>query len=86
MYVLYMVSTQPHIDGFYNHLELFNDVFVLLLNYSLRGFVTSSMGSLIEPDHQWVIGYAAIAVVGVIYTADFFLMLREVYNKLKGHY
>ena len=37
-YIIYMSNGKPHIDDFFNSLELFNEVFLLMLFYTMLGF------------------------------------------------
>ena len=86
VYLLYLVSTRPHIDENYNYLELFNETSVLMLFYGLQGFSTSSLGPLVEPINQWTFGYVSIGVICLIYVVNFALMLGVIYKKSRELY
>lgn len=69
---MYIKSTKPHIDNYFNVLDLFNESMTILTVYALIGF---SATSLLEPSHQWVLGYFAGAIITIVFLVNLTLMI-----------
>ena len=76
----------PHIENSYNYLEIYNEISVLLFYYNMLGFQTSSIGPLVAPEFQWILGFLTMGFVGLIYLVNFLLMLKEIYRKIRQSY
>ena len=72
IYVTYIVYSKPHVDSFFNILEVFNETSVMVVVYSLQGFVSSS---LIEPALQWSLGYLTIGLISTVCLVNLTLMI-----------
>ena len=81
-YLFYISIEKPHIDGFYNSLEFFNEMFLLFFFYAMLSFQASSGAPLVRPEHQFIIGYIAIGIIGVIFIVNFLFMVREIVKKI----
>ena len=85
-YVCYILESKPHIDQSYNSLEIFNEICMLLFFYALLSFQTSSIAPIVPPEYQWIIGFLTMGLVCMIYAVNFFLMLKEIYKKMRQLY
>jgi hypothetical protein len=71
-YFAYIVSTKPHIDSYFNVLDLFNESMTIITVYSLIGF---SATSLLDPNAQWILGYLTAAVITIVFLVNLTLMI-----------
>ena len=72
IYIVYIVYSKPHVDSYFNILEVFNETSVILIVYSLQGFISSS---LIEPALQWSLGYLTIGLISTVCLVNLILMI-----------
>ena len=59
---------------------------MLLFFYALLSFQTSSIAPIVPPEYQWIIGFLTMGLVCMIYAVNFFLMLKEIYKKMRQLY
>ena len=71
-YFTYIASTKPHIDSYFNVLDLFNESMTILTVYFLIGF---SATSVLDPNQQWILGYFTAAVITVVFLVNLTLMI-----------
>ena len=50
-YVNYMITVKPHKDSYHNSLEIFNEVLIFLMIFSMQSFNSSSIEPLVEAKH-----------------------------------
>lgn len=43
VYLVYIIYSAPHVDTYFNVLEIFNEISIILLVYSFKGFTPNSM-------------------------------------------
>ena len=72
----------PHIDQYFNVLDLFNETFVVLTVYTLRGF---SATSLLDPAQQWTLGYITIAFIALVFVVNFVMMFVVTTARVKKY-
>ena len=72
LYFAYVVYAKPHVDWYFNVLEVFNELSIILIVYSLQAFISSQ---LIEPSLQWPLGYFTISLIAFVCLVNLILMI-----------
>ena len=72
IYFAYIVHAKPHVDWYFNVLEVFNELSIILIVYSLKAFISSQ---LIDPSLQWPLGYFTISLIGFVCLVNLILMI-----------
>ena len=86
IYFAYITEFRPHIEHVFNNIELFNELLLVLIIYSMTGFTVSDGPSLIDVNQLWSIGYFSIALIILVYVINFVFMIWVHFTKVKTHY
>ena len=78
--VSYVINSYPHVDPLHNDLEIFNEMLIIMLTYSMFGFIEES---LLTRSQQWVLGLYASALIISILAVNFFVILRQAFIQAK---
>ena len=75
-----MTLVKPHTEVIHNALEYFNELSVLMMQYLMIFFLA---GGQVEPEHQWQIGFAGMAILGLVFSVNIvalmYLTIRRIY-------
>ena len=82
LYYAYMVHFWPHEAPLDNWLEFFNEICLILLQYSMIFYI----GNTVDPLDQWKIGYCSMTVIAVIFFVNFAILVYLTIYKLKLWY
>ena len=72
----------PHLENYYNKLELFNESLIALIVYSLIGFVSTGITPLLVLEVQWVLGYVSMMLIAIVYMVNFGVMVRKIADRI----
>ena len=78
-----MAMAKPHIEEHFNYLELFNEIFVLLILYTMISFNPSTINPLVDSYHQWIIGFVVMGLIGAVALVNLYMMMKETVKNLK---
>ena len=79
LYVLYILETMPHIESYFNLLELFNEIFLLMIIYTLFGYTE---GSNLTYESQWDFAYITITMLSIVFSINIVVMVYTTFKKL----
>ena len=83
VYIIYFTNSKPHIDDYFNLLELFNEIAFILIAYTFIGFVSSEIEPILNAEAQWQLGYVSIGLIGVVYAVNFCMMILVTIKKIQ---
>ena len=85
-YIIYIAASMPHIENFYNIIELFNEITFILITYTFFGFHLTDIEPILSSDAQWKLGYCTFGLISIVYVVNFVVMMVSVSNKIKWLY
>ena len=50
-YVIYIAISAPHVESYFNYLEMFNECMFMAITYTFIGYASSEIEPLLDP-HQ----------------------------------
>ena len=88
MYFLYVIGTAPHIDDYFNTLEIFNESCIILLLYLALGFDRNQLTDFhwFDDEKSWRMGYGAILIIAMIFVVNFTAMIFVTVKRMVMHY
>ena len=88
LYLLYIISNTPHNEDYFNNLEIFNEICIILLLYMSFGFWRNPDANFtwLDSKTNWNCGYLAINIISVIFVLNFGTMIYMTVKKCKLHY
>ncbi len=87
-YIIYIANSRPHIEDYFNTLEVINESCIILLLYMSLGFWRNpdSEFSWFDSTTNWNTGYLAIGIIVLIFVLNFGTMLYITVRKVYLHF
>ena len=76
----------PHIDSFFNVMELFNEIIFVAITYTFIGFHQTEIEPVLDSSKQWSLGYITIGLIVLAYVVNFGMMVFAMVNKIRWLY
>ena len=83
IYLVYIYEIKPHIETWFNVLELINQLLLALIIYSMTGFILSN--GLLTSSQLWNLGYFVIVLIAIIYVINFTIMIWATFKGIKTY-
>ena len=83
IYLVYIYEIKPHIETWFNVLELINQLLLALIIYSMTGFILSN--GLLNSSQLWNLGYFVIVLIAIIYVINFTIMIWATFKGIKTY-
>ena len=71
---MYLATYKPHIEARFNFIEILNELTLTFIVYCFLSFMLTQQAPLVSTEHQWIVGYAVIAVCIVDYVINLVIM------------
>lgn len=78
-YFWYLTSVMPHEETIHNRLEILNELCIITMQYLMIFLIN---GSGIDPEVQWNVGTATMALVGFVFLVNFTFLIYLTINRL----
>ena len=79
-YITYILNTFPHVDEWFNSLEIVNEVIIILIIYTMKGYTTTS---ILKGNVQWMVGYITVALILATFLLNVAMMLSTITSKVR---
>ena len=73
----------PHVEDWFNSLEIFVECFLIIIVYVMFGFLTSDIQPLLPTKLQWSLGYVIVSIIVLIFTVILICMVNNTIKRLK---